>query len=114
MEAQSEHGTRCTCVFTRLGANLHAQSALINKISASELGRKLAKSALLVGCNVSPPVRAVCWSGCAVRWCSISSFTPPVHEVPYSLDTPLHSDSGNVSSTFPRSAETGLPDGQPF
>ncbi len=34
------------CTF---GADLHAQSVIINKISASELSRKLIKSALLVG-----------------------------------------------------------------
>ena len=36
----------CFCTF---GANLRAQSVFINKISASELSRKLIKSALLVG-----------------------------------------------------------------
>ncbi len=35
--------------FCTLGADLHAQSVLINKISASELSRKFVKSALLVG-----------------------------------------------------------------
>ncbi len=35
------------CTF---GANLYAQSALVNKISASELSREFIKSALLVGC----------------------------------------------------------------
>ena len=42
----------CTCcmhVFCTLGADLHAQSALANKISASELSRKFIMSALLVG-----------------------------------------------------------------
>ncbi len=35
--------------FCTFGANLHAQSVLINKISASEFSRKIIKSALLVG-----------------------------------------------------------------
>ena len=35
--------------FCTFGTNLHAQSVLINKISASELSRKFIKSALLVG-----------------------------------------------------------------
>ncbi len=43
--------TRCTHVFYTLCSDLHAQSVLINKISASELRRKLVKSALLVGKN---------------------------------------------------------------
>ena len=33
-------------VFASFGADLHAQSMLINKISASELGRKFVKSGL--------------------------------------------------------------------
>ena len=43
--------TRCTHVFffARLGANLHAQSVISNKISASEPSRKFIKSALSVG-----------------------------------------------------------------
>ncbi len=41
--------TRCIHVLARLGADLYAQSVIINKISASELSRKLIKSALLVG-----------------------------------------------------------------
>ena len=49
MEAQSEYVTRCTHVFARLGTDSHAQSVLIDKISASELRRKFIKSALLVG-----------------------------------------------------------------
>ncbi len=36
-------------IFARLGVDLHAQSVLINKISASELSRKFIKSVLLVG-----------------------------------------------------------------
>ena len=35
--------------FCTFGANLYAQSVLINKIFASELSRKFIKSALLVG-----------------------------------------------------------------
>ena len=35
--------------FCMLGADLHAQLVLINKISASELSRKFIKGALLVG-----------------------------------------------------------------
>ncbi len=40
---------RCVHVFGMLGTNLPAQSVLSNEISASELRRKFAKSALLVG-----------------------------------------------------------------
>ena len=40
--------------FHTFGADLHAQSVLINKISASELSRKFAKSALLVGKSPLP------------------------------------------------------------
>ncbi len=36
-------------IFARLPPDLHAQSAFINKISASELTRKFIKSALIVG-----------------------------------------------------------------
>ncbi len=36
--------------FCTFGTDLHAQSVLINKISASELSQKFIKSALLVGC----------------------------------------------------------------
>ena len=36
----------CFCMF---GADLYAQSVLVDKISASELSRKFIKSALLVG-----------------------------------------------------------------
>ncbi len=39
----------CFCIF---GADLHAQSVLVNKISASELSRKFIKSALFVGKEV--------------------------------------------------------------
>ncbi len=35
--------------FCTFGADLYARSVLINKIFASELGRKFVKSALLVG-----------------------------------------------------------------
>ncbi len=35
--------------FGTFGSDLHAQSALTNKISASELSRKFIKSAVLVG-----------------------------------------------------------------
>ena len=49
MEAQSEHAHIALHVFAHFGADLHARSVLINKISASELRRKLIKSALLVG-----------------------------------------------------------------
>ncbi len=46
MEAQSEFvRTR----YRTFGADLYAQSVLINKISGSELSRKFTKSALLVG-----------------------------------------------------------------
>ena len=41
--------TRCVHVLARLGANLYAQSVLIDKISVSELSRKFIKSALLAG-----------------------------------------------------------------
>ncbi len=39
----------CCTRFCTFGADLYSQSVLINKISASELSRKLIKSALLVG-----------------------------------------------------------------
>ncbi len=45
--------THCVHVFARLGADLHAQSVLIDKISASELTRTFIGSALLVGYNFS-------------------------------------------------------------
>ena len=45
----------CTHVFARPCADLHAQSVLANKISASELSRKSIKSALLVG-TISLPI----------------------------------------------------------
>ncbi len=38
--------------FCTFGADLHAQSVLSNKISASELTRKFIKSALLVGTSI--------------------------------------------------------------
>ncbi len=45
--------------FCTFGADLHAQSALINSISASELSGRFIKSALLVGenvfCTISDP-----------------------------------------------------------
>ncbi len=41
--------THCMHVFARLGADLYAQSVIINKISASELSRMFIKSALSVG-----------------------------------------------------------------
>ncbi len=41
--------TRCVHVFARLGADVYAQSVLINKVSASELSRKFIKVASLVG-----------------------------------------------------------------
>ncbi len=40
--------------FCTLGADLHAQSVLIDKISASQLSRKFIKSALLVGHTHTP------------------------------------------------------------
>ncbi len=49
MEAQSEYVPRWVHVFARSGTDLHAQSVLIIKISASERSRKFIKSALLVG-----------------------------------------------------------------
>ncbi len=54
IEAQSKHVHVAHKFFARLGTDLHAQSMLSNRISASELGRKFIKSALLVG---SPPPR---------------------------------------------------------
>ncbi len=48
MEAQSEC-LHVAYMFLTFGADLHAQSVLINKISASELRQKFIKSALLVG-----------------------------------------------------------------
>ncbi len=41
--------THCIPVFARWAPDLHAQSVIINKISASELSQKFIKSALLVG-----------------------------------------------------------------
>ena len=41
--------------FCRFDADLHAQSVIIDKISASELSRKFIKSALLVGHHHCPP-----------------------------------------------------------
>ncbi len=41
--------TRRVHVFARLAPDLHAQSVISNKISASELRRNFIKSALLVG-----------------------------------------------------------------
>ena len=41
--------THCATCFCMFGADLYAQSVLVNKISASELTRKFIKSALLVG-----------------------------------------------------------------
>ncbi len=42
MEAQSEHA-HIACTFCTFGADLHAQWALINKISALELSREFTK-----------------------------------------------------------------------
>ena len=44
MEAQSERVHVAYHVFARFGADLHAQSVLVSKISASELRRKFIKS----------------------------------------------------------------------
>ena len=44
--------TSCIHVFASSSTDLHAQSALIDKISASELRRKFIKSALLVGYQI--------------------------------------------------------------
>ncbi len=50
MEAQLEYiHNACTFFFGSFGADLHAQSVLINEISAPQLRRKFTKSALLVG-----------------------------------------------------------------
>ncbi len=49
IEAQSEYVHPAHTFFARFGADLHAQSVLVNKISASELWRKFTKGALLVG-----------------------------------------------------------------
>ena len=51
-EAQSEHVHVARTVFfffARAGADLHAQSVLVDKTPASELRRKFVKSELLVG-----------------------------------------------------------------
>ena len=48
--------THCIHVFARFGADLPAQSVLSNEISASELSRKLIKSALLVGLPLSQSI----------------------------------------------------------
>ena len=53
MEAQSEYVHVAHTFLARFGADLHAQSALSNKDSASELRRKFIKSAqLLVGSSL--------------------------------------------------------------
>ncbi len=49
MEAQSEHVRIAYTFFACFRADLYAQSVIINKVSASELRRKIIKSALLVG-----------------------------------------------------------------
>ena len=49
MEAQSEYAHIAYTFLARFGATLYAQSVIINTICASELSRKLIKSALLVG-----------------------------------------------------------------
>ena len=49
MDARLERTHIAYTFFCTLGAELCAQPALISKISASELGRKFIKSALLVG-----------------------------------------------------------------
>ncbi len=49
MEAQSEHVHVAYTLFARLGADLHARSALINKISAWEFRQMFIKCALSVG-----------------------------------------------------------------
>ncbi len=54
--------THCVHVFRTFGADLHAQLALINKISASELRKKVIKGPLLVGSCVVPLTLIV------VRW----------------------------------------------
>ena len=48
-EAQSEHVHIAFTFFARLAPDLHAQSVLSNKISASDLSQKFIKGALLVG-----------------------------------------------------------------
>ena len=48
MEAQSECVQIAYTFWARFGANLYAQSVIINTICASELRRKFTKSALLV------------------------------------------------------------------
>ncbi len=51
MEAQLEYVVHVayTFLFCTFGADLHAQSVLINKMSALELSGKFIKTALLVG-----------------------------------------------------------------
>ena len=49
MKAQLEYVHVMQKFLARFGADLHAQSVLSSKISASELRRKFIKSALLVG-----------------------------------------------------------------
>ncbi len=49
MEAQSEYVHVASTFFCTSGADSYAQSVLVNEMSAPELGRKLIKSALLVG-----------------------------------------------------------------
>ncbi len=50
MEAFVGINTHCTQVFCTFGADLHAQSVSIKKVSGSELRRKFIKSTLLVVC----------------------------------------------------------------
>ncbi len=57
MQNGSSVGACCTHVFAIFGADSYAQLHLLTKISASELSRKLIKSALLVGYAVCGPAK---------------------------------------------------------
>ncbi len=69
---------RCMHVFATFGPDLHAQSVLSNKISASELSRKFVKSTLLVGLQHYTYIRLVC-GRCHHRYqsCTVPSSPPP-------------------------------------
>ena len=51
---------RCLHIFRTFGTDLHAQSVLINKISASELRRKFIKGPLLVGYAIPGTMCTTC------------------------------------------------------
>ena len=73
-EAQLECVHISYTIFARFGADLHAQSVLINKIFASELSPNLVKSALLVGQYTFDKEKlSVCWEAFQVDLISASA-----------------------------------------